>query len=547
MRNSKGLALVIALAFALSGCTKTSDAGGQGGRQNSWTVPHVLTMSEGSGDINTLNPHLASFQDVFYMASMTMAWLIKWDEHNNPYPELATEVPTQANGGVSKDGLTITYHLRKGVKWSDGAPFDADDVVFSTNVVLNKANNEISRIGWDRIAKIEEPDKYTVIYHMTKPYSPFVESFFSSSGANPCVLPKHILGNLANINKASYNALPVGIGPFKYQQWARGERVVMVANPLYFRGRPKLDKVVMKLIPDRNAMLSIVQAHEIDMWFLMPGKYLAPVSAVTGFTVIRQPSYGYNHFDFNLQRPIGKDPVVRQALRLALDRGELRHKIGHDVGIVQDITTPANAPYAVTGIPVTPFDIDKANALLDQAGWKRGADGIREKDGVKLVLQFATTTGSQDVDQEIELIRSNWKKIGADLDVHHYAGATFFAPPQDGGIIFGNKWDMVIFGFQNDAIGDLSSPFSCKAFPPFGENDLRWCNQKAEAAMEALYGHFDQKQRNADVRIVEEELVKDVPTIVTTLREDLFAHNTDLKNWHPNAVAPFDNMMDVDI
>ena len=133
---------------------------------------------------------------------MTMAWLVKWDENNNPYPELATEVPTKANGGVSKDGLTITYHLRKGVKWSDGAPFDADDVVFTTKVILNPATNEVGRLGWDQITKIDEPDKYTVVYHMKKPYSPFVTTFFSTAGANPCILPKHLLDKLPNINNA---------------------------------------------------------------------------------------------------------------------------------------------------------------------------------------------------------------------------------------------------------------------------------------------------------------------------------------------------------
>ncbi|MBV9269635.1 MAG: peptide ABC transporter substrate-binding protein, partial [Candidatus Eremiobacteraeota bacterium] len=103
------------------------------------------------------------------MASLTMAWLIKWDHDNNPIPELATEVPTQANGGISKDGLTITYHLRKGVKWSDGQPFTADDVIFTTKQILNPANNITTRPGWDRIAKMDEPDKYTVVYHLSKP------------------------------------------------------------------------------------------------------------------------------------------------------------------------------------------------------------------------------------------------------------------------------------------------------------------------------------------------------------------------------------------
>ena len=98
---------------------------------NAWTTPHVLTIAD-DADVTTLNPHLSTFASTANLSEMTMAWLVKWDEHNQPYPELATAVPTQTNGGVSKDGLTVTYHLRKGVKWSDGAPFDADDVVFST-------------------------------------------------------------------------------------------------------------------------------------------------------------------------------------------------------------------------------------------------------------------------------------------------------------------------------------------------------------------------------------------------------------------------------
>jgi peptide/nickel transport system substrate-binding protein len=539
------LGLVSLLAFAA--CTKAGGGATEGGRTNTWTTPHVLTMGDGEGDVNSLNPHLATFQDVFYMAEMTMGWLVKWDEHNQPYGELATQVPTKANGGVSADGLTVTYHLRKGVKWSDGAPFDADDVVFSTKAVLNMANNETARIGWDQIVKIDEPDKFTVVYHFKKPFSGFVETFFSTSGANPCVLPKHILGNLPNINKAPYNALPVGIGPFKFQSWQRAEQVVMVANPLYFRGRPKLDKVIMKLIPDRNTMLSLVQSHSIDMWFLIPGKYLAAVSEVPGYTIVRQPSYFYNHYDFNVTRPIDRDLVVRQALRYALDRKEIVHKIGHDVGIVQDVSTPLNAPYAVKDIGVTPFDLDKANALLDGAGWVRGPDGIRSKNGVKLVLDFATSQGTPDVDQQIELVRSNWKKIGVDINVHRYPAALMFAPAADGGVVYSGKWDVVIYASGNDAIGDLSAPYACGSVPPAGQNDLRWCNKRADAAMTAVFGQFDQADRNKSVHVVEEELVKDVPTIVTAIREDIFAYNKDLKNWHPNAISPFDNMMDVDI
>ncbi len=537
----------VVVVTVVTGCTKEGTGGGLGGRSNSWTQPHVLRMAD-AGDVNTLNPHLGQFADIGYLSSMTMAYLIKWDEQNRPYPELATEIPTQANGGVSKDGLTITFHLRKGVRWSDGAPFNADDVVFSTKVVLNPDNNEVGRLGWDLITKIDEPDKYTVVYHMRKPYSPFIETFFSTAGANPCILPKHLLAQYPNINHVAYNSLPVGIGPFKYLRWDRAQDVILVPNPLYWRGQPKLQKVIFKIIPDRNTVLSQLEAHEIDMWHIVPGAYLSRAAAVSGITILRLPSYYYNHIDFNVTRPVLRDRDVREALKLALDRQTIIDKISHGVGILQDVTTPKSAPYAVTSIPPEPFSIARANALLDQDGWKRGADGVRRKGGLRLSLVIATVAGSQDVDRQIELIRSWWKQIGVDFTVQHYPPALMFAPLQQGGIVYSNnKWDVIFFAWLNDAIGDYSPLYSCHSFPPQGQNDLRWCNARAQAAIDAVWTHFDQDQRNGDVLTLQREFVNDVPSVVTSLREDIFAYDKDLKNFHPNAVTPFDNIMNVDI
>ncbi|HET9030633.1 MAG TPA: peptide ABC transporter substrate-binding protein [Candidatus Aquilonibacter sp.] len=536
----------LALALLATACTKVSQTGEPGGRVNSFTQPHVLRYAD-AGDVNTLNPHLGQFTPLLYLSRMTMAWLIRWDQNNNPIPELATEVPTQANGGVSKDGLTITYHLRHGVKWSDGAPFTADDVVFSTKVVLNPANNEVSREGWDQITKIDEPDKYTVVYHLKKPYSPFIEVFFSTAGANPCILPKHLLAKYPNINNVPYNSLPVGIGPFKYERWDRSQQVVLVANPLYWRGRPKLDKVIYKIIPDRNTLLSQFQAKELDLWPLVPGNYLDRMKQLEPYAVMQQPGYFWNHLDFNLTNPALQDPAVRHAMLYALDRQEIIDKIGHGLGTVSDSPTPVDAPYTVK-LPTTPFDIGKANALLDKAGWVKGGDGVRAKNGTRLVFRFAVPSGLQDQDNMIELMRANYQKIGVQLEVRHYPSALFFAPLQEGGIVYdAKKWDLILFAWENDGIGDFSQIYSCNGFPPAGQNDPRWCNKKAQAAMDALYGHYNQADRNKDVTAFVHAFAEDLPVIVTSQRVDVYAYNKDLKNFKPNAITAFDNMMDVDI
>lgn len=550
LKVTRFAAFALVLAVGVTACTKTGGGGQPSsaeGRINSFTIPHVLRYTTAPGDVNTLNPHLAQGTDLFLMSELTMAWLVRWDEHNNPYPELATEVPTQQNGGVSKDGLTITYHIRKGVKWSDGAPFDADDVVFSTKVVLNPATNEIGRLGWDRIVKIDEPDKFTVVYHLSKPYSPFLETFFSPAGANPCILPKHLLAKYPNINNIPYNSLPVGIGPFKYKEWLRSTKVVMVANPLYWRGLPKLKEVDWIVIPERNTAVTQLQSHQVDMWYPVPGSYLARVQAIPAYTTIRLPSYYFNHMDFNLNSPKLQDAAVRQALRLAIDRATIRQKIGHGVGYLQDQPAAHTASYWDPNIKFVDFNIAKANEILDRAGWKRGADGIREKNGVKLQLDFVSTTGSPDADQQIELIRNWWSEIGVSITVKHYPIALLLAPAQEGGIVMAGKFDAVFFAWGLDPVGDFSPLYSRAAIPPGGQNDLHWSNPQADQAMQALFGHYDQAQRDKDDVIVQEALNREVPTIVMSGREDIYAVNKDLKNFRPNAVSPFDNFMNVDI
>jgi len=536
-------ALMIAAA-ATAGCTKVGTGGGE--TRQAYTHPHVLRFASAS-DIQQLNPLINETLYESYLGDMTMAWLIRTDAHGNAtVPELATEVPSQKNGGISADGKTITWHLRRGVKWSDGYPFDADDMVFTTREVLNPANDVVSRDGWDQIVKIDEPDKYTVVYHLKAPYSSFAVTFFSTAGANPAILPKHLLDHYPNLNEVPYNSLPVGIGPFKYQVWNRGDSIVMVANDLYFRGRPKLNRIVYSTVQDRNTVLEQLRTHELDLWIPITAHYFPPAAAIPGIGTSRIPAYDFDHLDFNLRNPILQDIKVRQALRLGLDRDAIISKIDNGLYIRDEsVVVPASRFYL--DLPLVPFDLAKANALLDSDGWVRGPDGVRAKGGRRLELDVATAVGSHDTDEEIELIRGWWKQLGVSLVVKHYLDSLFFAPLADGGIIYGGKFDVVLFAWSGDPNEDQANLYACYRFPPDGQNDMHWCDPQANEAMIAAKLSYDQALRTKLLAIVQKRVYEEVPTIVIDARSQMAAYNPDLKNWHPNSVAPFDDMMNVDI
>jgi peptide/nickel transport system substrate-binding protein len=533
--------------IAIAGCTKveTQTANGAGGA-HSYTIPHVLRYTT-SEDIAGLNSHLVTQTTVGYLSSLTMAWLTKTGPHNEPTPELATVVPTKENGGISSDGLTITYHLRKDAVWSDRKPFTADDVVFSTKVILNPANNEISRTGWDKIVKIDEPDKYTVIYHLKAPYAGFSYQFFSSAGANPCLLPKHLLAQYPNINNIPYNSLPIGIGPFMYKEWKRSDYVEMVANPTYFRGRPKLDRIVFNIIPDRNTVLNELQSHEVDMWLPVSAPFYGRVTAIPGLHVLKQHGYNFGHVDLNTSHPVLRDPSVRMALRMAMDRETIKAKIRHGLGIVQDNMVAPSNPAFDPNVPTTPFNIAAANQLLDRAGWVRGPGGVRQKNGVRLSLVFATSTGTPDNDQMIELIRGTWQQIGVQIDVKRYLSAVLFGPYSTGGILYSGKFDVAVFQWSGDPQGDLSNLYECNQVPPAGQNIVHYCNAKVDTAMETFKTLYSFQARQPYANFIQAQLQRDVPTIVITVNDDIFAYNSDLTGFHPNQLSPFDDFMNVDI
>ncbi|HXN08666.1 MAG TPA: ABC transporter substrate-binding protein, partial [Candidatus Acidoferrales bacterium] len=231
-------ALVIALLAATTGCTKVSTS--VGGTAQGFGQPGVLRISDIS-DPSTLNPMLSGADVSYQLAAYTLEFLVQLDDSGHVIPVLCERVPRAENGDVSQDGLTVTYHLRRNVKWSDGEPFTSRDVVESWKQVMNPLNNVQIREGYDAVERIDSPDAVTAVVHLKHPYAPFPTRFFAGIQEGPiAVMPAHIIAGLHDINRLPFNAHPIGTGPFIVQSWERNGRMVFVANAHYWRGKPHL-------------------------------------------------------------------------------------------------------------------------------------------------------------------------------------------------------------------------------------------------------------------------------------------------------------------
>ncbi len=506
---------------------------------------HVLRWSD-SLDVQTLNPLLATSANIGWLSQLTMAHFTHSGVHDALVPEVITEIPSTENGGISRDGRTITYHLRHDVKWSDGVPVDADDVTFTVGVILNRANNISSRDAWDHVTSVSARDKYTAVFHLKSPYAPFASRFFASSSTS-CVLPKHLLGSLATINEAPYNALPVGIGPFRYTAFRRGDAVEMEANPYYFRGRPKLSKIVYKIITDENTLYTQLQTGELDLWASVGGTFSDRVRHLAGIRVATAPSPYMSAIYFNTRSPAVRDRDVRRALRLATDRVYLLHNVFHDSGTLAESVVPRISEDYDPGLAQAPYDPAAAERDLDAAGWKRGSDGTRSKQGVPLSVNVAIPSGYAPSSQTAELLRAAWGKIGVGVEVKSYAAGTFFATASAGGILATGKFDAAMLSLAGLRLADVAQDYGCAYAPPNGFNETRYCNPAVDAAMDAYDRSYDPKRRALLAQGFQRQIDADVPGIITYERDFIYAFNARLTGFTPGAFGPFDDFLDVDL
>ncbi|HEY9180438.1 MAG TPA: ABC transporter substrate-binding protein, partial [Candidatus Baltobacteraceae bacterium] len=253
------------LAALAAGCTQSGPSASSGQAQSGQAGTLRIAIQQ---DVKNLNPLLNSNTTDAMIASLMFEPLIHANEKNEPAPMLASVVPTLQNGGISKDGLTVTYRLRKNVKWSDGVPVTSKDVKWSWEAIMNKNNNIISQHGYDYVKNIDTPDDYTVVVHLKRKFSPFVNTFFADSDQPYPVAPAHVLSKYSSINNVPFNSDPdVSDGPFKFARWVHGDHIELTANDDFFMGKPGLKAIYIRIVPDENTTINLLRTHEIDWMF----------------------------------------------------------------------------------------------------------------------------------------------------------------------------------------------------------------------------------------------------------------------------------------
>jgi peptide/nickel transport system substrate-binding protein len=482
------------------------------------------------------------------LSAFLFSYTVRYDDHAKPVPDAVSEIPTTANGDVSRDGLTLKYKLRHGIKWHDGVELTCRDLRFTWQVMINPKNLVITTDGWKDIRDVDCSDPYVAVVHLKKIYAPFLQQLWSVNGNGP-ILPEHVLGKLndsaGSLNSAPYNSAPIGSGPYRFASWTRGSEVRLAAFPDYFLGKPKIGAVVFKIIPDQNTLATQVQTHEIDVGWNFSASSYETVRHVEGTHTITPVIYTFDHIDFNLRRPLFADVRVRRALTNAIDRPTLLLKLRHRLGELSDtFLGPTLYPFAqVPKIMHYPYDPVKAKQLLEQAGWHVGADGIRAKNGQRLVFQISTqseSTGGQALQAQLQ---AYWRAVGATAEVKNYPTETFFDNNPNVGILQGGKYDIATFAWVGAPDIDNSAIYSAHNLAPHGQNALFWQNAVATKAMDDANETVDERRRIADYAVVQREFASDDPSIILWFRKDIQVYTDALHGFSstPVITIPFWN------
>ena len=425
-------------------------------------------------------------------------------------PALAVEVPSVANGGISADGLQWKVKLRDDVKWHDGQPFTAEDVKYTLELIVSPKFRSGRRAGHDLVRDITVVSPTEIHWRMEKSYAPYA-SILSWT----FMVPKHVLSAAADVNSAPFNNAPIGTGPFKWANRVAGDHIQLKANPEYYGTAAQIDSVIFKYIPDLTVLYTQFKTGDIDvtaMQGISPDHY-QEAKVLADRKVVVLPVATVESLALNMERPQFKDPAVRQALYMAIDKKTIIDELYYGLVLPTETYMPQQSAYYNPNLPQQTFNIEGANKILDQAGWKPGAGGIREKDGVRLSFTNSTTAGNQIREQAQQFIQQTWQAIGVEMKISNLPPAVMW-----GDYWMQSKFDSVVVGinFLTGADPDTRDYFgstSISAKGGAGQNTTQYSNGKVDALLAQGASVQDVAQRKAVYVQVQEIIRDDLPIL----------------------------------
>ena len=495
--NAARVIFSLSLFLLISACSPGKPTPAARGEAKSEKPVHGDMLVEASiGDASNLIPMLAGDSSSHAIAGLVYSGLVRYNQNWEVEGELAQ------SWDILDDGKTIVFHLKKGVKWHDGAPFTSADVVFGFNKLVDKNTPTPYAEDFLQASKVEAPDDYTFVVHYKKPFAPALASW----GMLP-VVPKHLLEG-KDITKSELSRHPIGTGPYKFVEWKTQERIVLEANKEYFEGEPWVKRYVFRIIPDSATQFLELKTGSIDMMGLTPVQYAKQTDTKDFSANFNKYSYianAYTYLGYNLKRPLFQDVRVRQAIAYAIDKKEIIQ------GALLGLGKPIDGPYKPgtwqynQNIKKYAFNPQKAREILAQAGWKL-VDGVLVKDGKKFEFEIITNQGNDQRKKTAEIIQNRLKDVGISVKIRVLEWASFIKE-----FINKREFDATILGWTLSPDPDIYDIWHSSKTKEAEFNFVSYKNAEVDGLLEEGRRSFDQSVRKRRYDRIQEILAEEQP------------------------------------
>ncbi|PKN71297.1 MAG: peptide-binding protein [Deltaproteobacteria bacterium HGW-Deltaproteobacteria-12] len=488
-----------------------------------------IIVQGGIGDASNLIPLLASDKPSHDIAGLVYNSLVKYDKNINIVGDLAE------SWDISPNGLMITFRLRRGVKWHDGQPFTAADVLYTYQVTVDPKTPTAYAGDFLKVKKAEVLDDFTFRVTYDKPFAPALVSWGSS------VLPKHLLSG-TDITRSPLTRHPIGTGPYKFKEWVAGQKIVLVANPDYFEGRPYIDGYITRIIPDMATMFLELRGQGIDISGLSPLQYTRQTESKlfqNNFNKYRYLSFAYTYLGYNLKNPLFTDKKVRQAISYAINKEAIIS------GVLLGLGKPATGPFKPGTWPyngnvkVYNFNQQKARDLLREAGWKDiNGDGVLEKDGKPFVFELVTNQGNETRQKCAEIIQRQLAEVGITVKIRILEWASFVND-----FIGKRRFDAVIMGWTIPSDPDAYDVWHSSKTAREELNFISYKNTEADEMLERGRSTFDQRERKKYYDRFQEILAEDQPYTFLYVPDALIIINSRFRGIEPAPIGLHHNFI----